>query len=301
MDRRGFLKRSAVCAAALGGASGTIQAADRPIPADILPAHAGRKFKLGLVTYNIASDWDVPTIIDRCRTVGLAAVELRTTHKHGVEPTLSRAERAEVRKRIADSPVKLWALGSACEYHSPDPAVLAKQIEDTKRFIELAADVGAPTLKVRPNGLPKEVSEDKTLEQIGRALGEVGKAAAGAGVEICCEMHGHQTCEPPRMRKIMEIANHPAVGVTWNSNPADVVAETIRNSFEMMRKWIRNVHINELTSGYPWRELFTLLRGMGYDRYTMIEIQGLASRDPRDIVRFLTFYKALWEELSRPA
>lgn len=301
MSRRGFLGTSAVCAAAaLAGSQSGLQAADRPIPADILPARSGRQYKLGLVTYNIAAGWDIPTIIERCKALGLASVELRSTHKHGVEPTLGKAERAEVKKRFSDSPVRLWGLGSACEYHSADPAVLAKNIELTKAFIELAADVGAPTLKVRPNGLPKDVSEAKTLEQIGTALRTVGETAAGAGVEICCEMHGNETCEPVRMRKIMEIADHPAVGVTWNSNGVDVKGETIRDSFEMMRKWIRNVHINELTSSYPYRELFTLLRGMAYDRYTMIEIQAMQTDDPKDVMRFMQFYKALWEELSRP-
>lgn len=301
VSRRGFLKNSAFSAAALGSLAGTTLAADRPIPADILPSGAPRKYQLGLVTYNIAPDWDVPTLIARCKELGLAAVELRTTHKHGVEPTLGKAEREQVKKQFADSPVRLWTLGSVCEYHSPDPAVLAKNIEDTKAFIQLAADVGAKNVKVRPNGLPQDVSEEKTLEQIGRSLRTVGEVAGSAGVEIVCEMHGRDTCEPPRMRKIMEIADHPAVGVTWNSNPADVQSETIRNSFAMMRKWIRSVHINELTSTYPWRELFTLLRQTGYDRYTMIEIQAMQSKDPKDAMRLLAFYKALWEELSRPS
>jgi len=301
VSRRGFLKASA--ASALAGAGLSARASDRPIPPDIMPpAHAGRRFQLGLVTYNIAAGWDIPTIIERCKQVGLASVELRSTHKHGVEPSLSSAQRREVRKQFADSPVRLWALGSACEYHSPDPAVLARNIEQTKEFIALAADVGAATVKVRPNGLPKEVSEDKTLEQIGRSLHTFGAAAADAGVEICCEMHGAGTAEPARMRRIMEIADHPAVGVTWNSNSQDIKNQTIRNSFEMMRRWIRNVHINELTSGYPYRELFILLRSMGYDRYTMIEIQAFQTENPapKDVIRFLTFYKALWEELSRP-
>lgn len=301
ISRRGFLQTSAVCAAATAVVSKPAHAADRPIPSDILSRQTPRKYKLGLVTYNIAADWDIPTLIDRCKTVGFAGVELRTTHKHGVEPTLSKAQRAEVKKRFADSPVRLWSLGSVCEYHSPDPAVLAQNIEDSKKFIELAADVGAAAIKVRPNGLPKEVSQEKTLEQIGKSMKLVGETAAAAGVEICCEMHGHGTAEPALMRKMMEIADHPAVGVTWNSNGVDVKGETIRDSFEMMRKWIRNVHINELISSYPYRELFTLLRGIGYDRYTMIEIQAMQSADPKDVVRFLTFYKALWEELSRPA
>src|SRR5437773_11190195 len=78
-------------------------------------------FKLGLVTYNLANSWDVPTIIKNCEATGFEAVELRTTHKHGVEPTLEKAARAEVRKRFADSKVRLLSLGSVCEFHSPKP------------------------------------------------------------------------------------------------------------------------------------------------------------------------------------
>ena len=51
------------------------------------------KFKLGLVTYNVPKDWDLPTILKVCQEVGIAAVECRTTHKHGVEPTLSPQQR----------------------------------------------------------------------------------------------------------------------------------------------------------------------------------------------------------------
>ena len=41
--------------------------------------------KLGLVTYNMAKDWDVPTIIKNCQDTGFEGVELRTTHAHKVE------------------------------------------------------------------------------------------------------------------------------------------------------------------------------------------------------------------------
>ncbi len=298
LTRRGVLGASVAAWAA--GAAPARAAADRPIPAD-LAAGKERKYRLGLVTYNIAADWDIPTLIERCTQLGLAAVELRTTHKHGVEPVLDKAQRQEVKKRFADSSVRLWTLGSVCEFHSPDPAVVAKNIEDARKFVELAADVGAKTVKVRPNGLPKDVDENKTLEQIGRSLHTVGDAAAAAGVQISVEMHGSGTQEPARMRRIMEVADHPAVGVTWNSNPADAKDGSIRENFQMMSRWIFGVHINELISGYPYRELFALLKSIGYDRFTMIEIQNLktANVDPADAMRFLTFYKALWEELSR--
>ena len=58
------------------------------------------KFRLGMVTYNVAAAWDVPTILKVCKATGISPVELRTTHKHGVEPSLSKEKRAEVRKQL---------------------------------------------------------------------------------------------------------------------------------------------------------------------------------------------------------
>jgi sugar phosphate isomerase/epimerase len=49
--------------------------------------------KLGLVTYEMAAQWDVDMIIANCREAGFEGVELRATHAHGVETSLSTAER----------------------------------------------------------------------------------------------------------------------------------------------------------------------------------------------------------------
>src|SRR3982074_1891035 len=110
--------------------------------------------QLGLVTYMWGAEWDVPTLIKNLETVGFGGVELRTEHKHGVEPSISKREREEVAKQFANSGVRLVGLGSNCDYHSPDPAALKKQIELTKAFIRLSHDVGGSGVKVKPNRLP---------------------------------------------------------------------------------------------------------------------------------------------------
>ena len=114
--------------------------------------------QLGLVTYNWGKDWDLPTLIKMCEQTGFRGVELRSTHKHGVEPALGSAERADVAKRFGDSMVELVGLGSACEYHSPDPAVVKKNIEETKAFINLCHDCGGTGVKVRPNAFSRLVT-----------------------------------------------------------------------------------------------------------------------------------------------
>ncbi len=99
------------------------------------------------------------------------------------------------------------------------------------------------------------------------------------------------------MRTIMETCNHRAVGVTWNSNAEDVVKGSVAEYFRLLRPWIKSVHINELHSGYPYRELFRLLREAGYDRFTLAEIPGTA--DVASGERLMRYYKALWTELTR--
>ena len=158
-SRRAFLASGVVApaAAAFLPVSGAAQTTTGGAP---------HVLKLGAVTYNIAKDWDVPTIIKNLSTVGYDAVELRTTHAHGVELSLTAGQRAEVRKQFEASPVRIGGLGTTCEFHAADPAVLRKNIEETKQWVQLARDLGCPGGKVRPNGLPKEVPEERTLQQI---------------------------------------------------------------------------------------------------------------------------------------
>jgi sugar phosphate isomerase/epimerase len=284
--RRDFLKGGIAAAAAGAFAGGS--------PAAPLPAEEPR-MKLGLVTYNMAKDWDIPTIIRKCRATGFEGVELRTTHAHGVEPSIGADRRREVRAMFQDSGLTLWGLGTVCEFHSPDQSVVRQNVETCKSFVLLAKDVGAKGVKVRPNALPQDVPAEKTLEQIGKALSECGRFAADYGVEIWLEVHGSGTSHPPNIRKIMDYCGHPQVGVCWNSNLTDLKDGSVKEYFELLRKDIRSCHINELCDKrYPWRELFLLLKQAGYNRFTLAEIPG----SPDD-ERLMRYYRALWEELIR--
>ena len=292
MQRRQFLQTGVVAAAGVVAPTELAANDDKAV-----------RFRLGLVTYNLAASWDLDTLLGVCQRVGISPVELRTTHKHGVEPSLSKDRRKEVRRRFADAGVAVWGCGTVCEFQSPESGVVGKNIETCKRFVELAADLGGRGVKVRPNGLPKGVAVEKTLEQIGKALVPCGRAAADAGVEIWVEVHGNGTAHPPHMKTIMEHCGHPKVGLTWNSNREDIKGGSVAEYFDLLWPWVRSCHINELykdaTGAYPYRELFRLFRQKGYDRVTLCEV-GAAMPDPARGAELLRYYKALWTELNRP-
>lgn len=294
VDRRDFLQTAGLLAGA-----GLAAPASAATPAsDAKPL----KFRLGMVTYNVAANWDLPTLLKVCKNAGISPVELRTTHKHGVEPALPKEQRREVKQRFQDAGVEIWGSGTVCEFHSPDAATVRKNIESCKQFVDLVHDLGGRGVKVRPNGLPKNVPVEKTLEQIGKALIECGKAADDAGLEIFLEVHGSGTNLPQHCKTIMEQCGHPKVGLTWNSNASDIKNGSVAESFKMLRPWIRSCHINEiykdLAGVYPYRELFRLFRETGYDRVTLIEV-GKTPPDAASGEEMLKYYKALWTELAR--
>ena len=292
--RRFFLKAGSLAVAELGALGRSLWGASGDLGHSPMPESAAG-FKLGLVTYQLAENWDIETIIKNCEATGFEGVELRTTHRHGVEPSMGKAERAEVRKRFEDSRLRLVSLGSTCEYQSPDSAVVERNIQETRRFSELARDVGAIGVKVRPNGFPKDVPPEKTLDQIARALAKCGDAARDLGVEIWLEVHGRGTELPQNIRRIMDACDHPSVGICWNSNDTDVLDGSVKSSFELLKRWLRSCHINELwRKEYPWRELFGLFRSAGYSRYTFAEIPS--SCEP---IRLMRYYRALWASYGK--
>jgi sugar phosphate isomerase/epimerase len=297
-NRRHFLKTASLSLGSLGLLStGALAAEPRSKAlAASAPAAGTRNFAkpsrmhLGTVTYNLAMDWDIPTIIENCTEAQFEGVELRTTHKHGVEVTLNKRERAEVKKRFADSPVALMSLGSAFDYHTPDQAKLKRDIAATKEYIVLAQDVGATGVKVRPNGLPREVPVAKTLEQIGRSLRELGEFAAGHGQEIRLEVHGTGTSLLPNIKTIMDVADHRQVGVCWNSNANDLLGEGFDYNFNLVRDKIMLVHMRDLyLTDYPFRRLLTRLNEIGYTGFCLAEVPSSP-----DAVRLMKYYRSLW-------
>ena len=234
--------------------------------------------------------WSIEQVAANAKAMGFDGVELRTTHAHKVEVDLTPHQRAEAKKQFQDSKVELMGLGSAFDYHTPDPAKLTQDIAATKEYIVLAHDVGAAGVKVRPNGLPKDVPKEKTMAQIGAALRDLGEFGQNHGVTIRLEVHGADTSLLPSIKTIMDAANHPNVGVCWNSNATDLAGEGFDRNFDLVKDKINAVHMRDLfLEDYPFRRLLTRLNEIGYGGYCLAEIPE--SADP---VRVMRYYRALW-------
>lgn len=251
--------------------------------------------RLGLVTYQWGKDWDLPTLIANCEKAGLLGAELRTQHAHGVETSLSASQRAEVKKRFADSSVTCIGYGSNFEYHNVDQKILRYHIDQTKEYIKLCKDIGATGIKVKPNNLPPGVPKEKTIAQIAASLNEVGKYAQDFGQLIRVEAHGELTQELPNMKAIFDQVTEPNVKICWNSNEVDLLQAGLEENFKMIKKWIGDtVHVRGFNiSDYPYQELLNLLAGIDYKGWILIE----SSTEPHDKIAALKEQLSLFNQL----
>jgi sugar phosphate isomerase/epimerase len=291
INRRRFLYSTGVLAAA----GIAIPAPDSLLRAAEADGQVNKaRIRFGLVTYMWGFDWKLPELLSNCEKAGAEGVELRTGHAHGVDPELSPAGRREAKQRFADSPISLVGLGSNEDFHDVDSGSLAESIERAKSYIRLSHDVGGMGVKVKPNDLPSEVAQQKTVEQIGKALNQLGAYAADYGQQLRLEVHG-QCSLPTTIASIMEVADHPNVAVCWNSNPQDLNGEGLKHNFNLLKHRLgATVHARQLDGDeYPYAELFALLIEHQYKGWLLIEAGDM----PADRVAALARERKAFEKL----
>lgn len=220
-------------------------------------------------------------MLETARRYGYDAVEPRVDakHAHGIEHTLGAAERAAVRARVEESGIALSCLATSCRY--ADPETRAAQVEDTLRYIDLAADVGAPRIRVFGGVIPAGIDRENAIEAVAGALRSTADRAAERGVTICMETHDHW-CDPKDVVAVMRRVDHPAVRVNWDiMHPVRVAGVSMDEAFAALQDWICHAHFHDGVTTADGKLVMTpigegdidhktavrLLEAMGYDGY----------------------------------
>ncbi len=262
----------------------------------VVPAMAKKsRMKFGLTSYQWGSEWDIPAMIANCTKAKAFGVELRTSakYKHGVEIDISAERRREVKKMFADSPVKLVGINSAERFDDPNPEKLKAAIEACKAHLQLAHDTGATGIRVFPNDFHKEVPEARTLEQIARAVNEVGKAAAGLGLMVRLENHG-KVGTLRNLAKIMSMVESKHVGIKLNGDVRDNEDGKFAENFALVKDRLADTLHMRWYGGtqFPYQLQFNLLVKQGWDGWCFIE----ESAKVPDRVQALSDERVQWEE-----
>jgi sugar phosphate isomerase/epimerase len=132
------------------------------------------------------------TIIDFASKHGFESVELRGLQQQKdltERPEFQAGRIGETKKMLADRGLRVSCLGASALMHEAEPAVRDAQMAEARRFIDLAAGLGAPYVRVFGDKLDPARREE-VLQRVTSGPRELGRHAQDRGVTVLMESHG---------------------------------------------------------------------------------------------------------------
>ena len=118
-------------------------------------------------------------LIQTAKKYGYDGVEPRTAskHGHGIEIEADEGFRQAVKEKFASQGVEISCIATSCKY--ADASASAENVELTKKYIKLSADVGSPAVRVFGGVLPDGVSREDAIYTLSLhdALPIIGRAS----------------------------------------------------------------------------------------------------------------------------
>jgi sugar phosphate isomerase/epimerase len=225
-------------------------------------AAAGR-LPLGFSTLG-CPEWDWRRVLDFAAAHGYAAVELRGLEKTmdlTVRPEFAPARLDETKRQLAERGLRVVCLGSSANMHQMDAAKRAAQLDEARRFIDLAQALDAPYVRVFGDKYQEGVPREAMLAHIAAGLREVGEYAREKRVTVLIESHGDFT-DSPALLEILQRADSPAVALLWDAHHTFVSGkEAPQDTVRQLGSYIRHTHLKDSVPAEKGRRYVLTGRG----------------------------------------
>ena len=240
-------------------------------------------------------DWEFDHILDFAVKNGYQGIEIRGIKRQvdlfQCPEFASTAAIASTRRKFKDHKLSIVDLGSSVALHHTGQAERQKNLDDGKRYIDLAHALGCPFVRVFPNNLPKDNTREAVMQLIISGLQQLGDYAKSSGVTVLMESHGEVVWAADILR-IMEAAENPRVGLVWDiTNMWTVTKEPPATVYTQLKKYIHHTHIKDAK-----------LDG-GKLKYVLLGQGDTPIFDAIDILRkdgYKGYYSFEWEKLWHP-
>jgi sugar phosphate isomerase/epimerase len=290
--RRDFIQTSAAALAA-AACSRTLPGGAVGSSASGAPAH---RLPLGFSTLG-CPQWEWQRVLDFAAAHGYAAIELRGLQGEmdlTKRPEFAPARIEESKRQLAERGLRVACLGSSANMHEVDAAKRAAQLDEGRRFIDLAQALGAPYVRVFGNTYVPSIPREATLANVAAGLRELGDYARGKNVMVLIESHG-DFVDSPTLSTILQQADSPAVALLWDAHHTFAFGkEAPEDTVRQLGRWIRHTHLKDsVPAGPAATDRRYVLTGKG-DVPVRRQIDALARSGYRG------YYSFEWEKRWHP-
>jgi sugar phosphate isomerase/epimerase len=237
-------------------------------------------------------DWSFEKITDFAAQNGYDGIELRGIQREmdltKVASFSTPASRKDTLQMMKDKGLRFVDLGSSATMHFADPAERLKNLDESRRFIDLAQQLDCPFIRVFPNNFPKDQDKAATMELMVKGLLELADHAYGTNVNVLVESHG-DLVKISDLEAVMKAAKHPNTGMIWDvCNMWTITKESPSEAYKVLHPYIKHTHIKDAkltgndvhyvllgTGEVPIFEAIDALHNGGYKGYYIFEWEKL--------------------------
>jgi sugar phosphate isomerase/epimerase len=192
--------------------------------------------------------WPWRTVLDRAAQWGYTAIELRGLQGEmdlTKRPEFQGSQLAVSRKDLAALDLRISDLGASARMHESDPKTRTAQLDEAKRFVDLAHRLDAPYIRVFGDRIVPGQPKQASVERVTSGLRELGEFSKGSGVGVLLESHG-DFCDSPTLLEILNGVDLPNVALLWDAHHTVVAGKeapevTVREA----GRFIRHVHLKD--------------------------------------------------------
>jgi sugar phosphate isomerase/epimerase len=244
--------------------------------------------------------WDWTKILDYAAAHEFAAIELRGLQGNLDLPShrvFDASQIAQTKREISAHGLRIACVSSSAHMDESDEAARAQQSSDAKRFIDLAAAIDAPYVRVfgtNPGGKPVAL-DDQVKSRVAANLKEVGEYAGTHSVTVLIESHDNLVTSPV-LSDVLQRADSKHVALLWDAYHTFAEGgEQPEATVEQLGKWIRHTHLKDsvITSDgrkyvltgqgdVPIRRQIAALQRIGYQGYFCFEWEKVWHPDLTD-------------------
>ena len=195
--------------------------------------------------------WTWQQVLDSAVSLGYAGVELR-----GLEGQMDLTLRPEFSARMIAATVAdvesaglvITDLGASTRLHEPDRRRLAEQMDEARRFIDLAHRLGAAWVRVFPDQYVAGEPRETTIARVGANLAELGRFARGSGVGVLVESHGEFTDSASLVAMMRAAGEVQGIGLLWDTHHTVATGrEKPADTWAQLGRWVHHTHIKDST------------------------------------------------------
>jgi len=196
-------------------------------------------------------------------------------------PELQKEMLPHTKQQLKEATLSICCVDTSVMLVNQDEAM----IEAGKRHIDLAADLGAPFVRVFGGQMPKDKPRDAALQTAVANFRALGEYASGKRVRVLVETHDDFSTSESVVQ-LMKRANQPNTGVLWDiHHPYRLHGETPAQAFATIGPHVHHVHVKDskllgdgkfrycpLGDGdVPIAQCLNLLKTAGYEGWIALE------------------------------